>query len=241
MCARSEQRAGGSGRGAADGCGTRTAPPRPGVVRRPAIGSARGRGDGRSRARNEDAAPLPVSKRRCGATTVSEANMRHQPAKMAPTAPRSDLGWTPASGDGGPLEGRSDLKTPPPARRSEPGRPRGQPRVGGLAGAQPGEVRSRCGAQLGEDRATWGSGGIPPGKALRAIANPTESRGVKSDAGWLRGQTTRRRIHRRSDGGPERRQALRRGTRAPLCMLHRNPPLCVKTGLRSHRILRGFS
>src|ERR1022692_2312133 len=47
----------------------------------------------------------------------------------------------------------------------------------------------------------------------------------KSDAGWLRGQTTRRRIHRRSDGGPERRQVLRRGTRAPLCMLHRNPPL----------------
>ena len=28
----------------------------------------------------------------------------------------------------------------------------------------------------------------------------------KGDAGWLRGQTTRRRIHRRSDGGPERRQ-----------------------------------
>ncbi len=27
-----------------------------------------------------------------------------------------------------------------------------------------------------------------------------------SDAGWLRGQTTRRRIHRRSDGGPERRR-----------------------------------
>jgi hypothetical protein len=28
---------------------------------------------------------------------------------------------------------------------------------------------------------------------------------IWSDAGWLRGQTTRRRIHRRSDGGPERR------------------------------------
>src|SRR3984957_13456138 len=28
----------------------------------------------------------------------------------------------------------------------------------------------------------------------------------KGDAGWLREQTTRRRIHRRSDGGPERRQ-----------------------------------
>src|SRR5215469_3988153 len=28
----------------------------------------------------------------------------------------------------------------------------------------------------------------------------------KGDAGWLRGQTTRRRYHRRSDGGPERRQ-----------------------------------
>jgi hypothetical protein len=29
---------------------------------------------------------------------------------------------------------------------------------------------------------------------------------------------------------------LRRGTRAPLCMLHRNPPLCVKTGLRADRV-----
>jgi hypothetical protein len=28
----------------------------------------------------------------------------------------------------------------------------------------------------------------------------------KGDAGWLRGQTTRRRYHRRPDGGPERRQ-----------------------------------
>jgi hypothetical protein len=28
----------------------------------------------------------------------------------------------------------------------------------------------------------------------------------------------------------------RRGTRAPLCMLHRNPPLCVKTGLRADRV-----
>src|SRR5580692_12174005 len=28
----------------------------------------------------------------------------------------------------------------------------------------------------------------------------------KGDAGWLRGQTTRRRDHRRPDGGPERRQ-----------------------------------
>src|SRR6266851_7831316 len=68
-----------------------------------------------------------------------------------------------------------------------------------------------------------------------------EPEGKKGDAGWLRGQTTRRRIHRRSDGGPERRQVLRRGTRAPLCMLHRNPPLCVKTGITRSRCAQGIS
>ena len=83
-------------------------------------------------------------------------------------------------------------------------------------------------------RAIGGSGGSPPREdtASQFEADPKEQR-AWSDAGWLRGQTTRRRIHRRSDGGPERRQVLRRGTRAPLCMLHRNPPLCVKTGLQA--------
>jgi hypothetical protein len=33
----------------------------------------------------------------------------------------------------------------------------------------------------------------------------------KSDAGWLRGQTTLRRNHRRSDGGPERREGCSDG------------------------------
>jgi hypothetical protein len=76
-------------------------------------------------------------------------------------------------------------------------------------------------------------GVAPPGRYCGPSAKAHEVGRAWSDAGWLRGQTTRRRIHRRSDGGPERRQVLRRGTRAPLCMLHRNPPLCVKTGLEA--------
>ena len=78
-----------------------------------------------------------------------------------------------------------------------------------------------------------GGPGASPGKYGEPSAKAPEVRRAWSDAGWLRGQTTRRRIHRRSDGGPERRQVLRRGTRAPLCMLHRNPPVCVKTGLQA--------
>ncbi len=48
-------------------------------------------------------------------------------------------------------------------------------------------------------------GVVPPG---RYSEPPRRTRRVRAwgDAGWLRGQTTRRRIHRRSDGGPERRQ-----------------------------------
>src|ERR1700729_2226567 len=42
--------------------------------------------------------------------------------------------------------------------------------------------------------------------------SPGSTGSVKmSDAGWLRGQTTRRRIHRRSDGGPERRHGAPAG------------------------------
>jgi hypothetical protein len=55
-------------------------------------------------------------------------------------------------------------------------------------------------------------------------AKPTKYRRRWGDAGWLRGQTTRRRIHRRSDGGPERRQVLRRGTRAPCAWYTETPP-----------------
>ena len=102
------------------------------------------------------------------------------------------------------------------AMRSEPSR-RGSGWLGLASGAS---FRGVRGVAPREDTASQGAGGP---KGLQ----------VWSDAGWLRGQTTRRRIHRRSDGGPERRQVLRRGTRAPLCMLHRNPPLCVKTGLEA--------
>jgi len=67
-----------------------------------------------------------------------------------------------------------------------------------------------------------GSGGSPPGQILRASGEGAAGPRSWSDAGWLRGQTTRRRIHRRSDGGPERRQLVpQRGTRAPVSMLHR--------------------
>ena len=51
-----------------------------------------------------------------------------------------------------------------------------------------------------------GSRGVVPRRGLRAMAKAPEGRRRQRDAGWLRGQTTRRRNHRRSDGGPERRQ-----------------------------------
>ena len=44
--------------------------------------------------------------------------------------------------------------------------------------------------------------GVPEDRVSAAQRYRTK----KGHAGWLRGQTTRRRIHRRSDGGPERRQ-----------------------------------
>jgi hypothetical protein len=84
-----------------------------------------------------------------------------------------------------------------------------------------------------------GSGGSSPRGGSRAMAKAPRGRRRQRDAGWLRGQTTRRRNHRRSDGGPERRQVLRRGTRAPVRMLLRNPPWRIKprykTGARTVR------
>jgi ABC-type oligopeptide transport system ATPase subunit len=70
---------------------------------------------------------------------------------------------------------------------------------------------------------TWGDWAVPVGLSIGivavmgalmlgvAIAEVPQDRvrgpvKIKGDAGWLRGQTTRRRDHRRSDGGPERRQ-----------------------------------
>jgi hypothetical protein len=180
------------------------------------------------RFRSEDAASQPHPKRRCGAkaATASEDGLRR--ARRAPTMDPSGQSANAAQRTAEP----PTTPTNPGAATSQArGRRRAQrgPGGGALVGAQPRAKGDR------------GSGGYPPGKTLRAIANRTESPGAKGDAGWLRGQTTRRRIHRRSDGGPERRQVLRRGTRAPLCMLHRNPPLRVKTGITGYRVRRCFS
>jgi hypothetical protein len=179
------------------------------------------------RFRSEDAASQPHPKRRCGAkaATASEDSLRR--ARRGPrSAPKTVSGGGPADARSDPEDGatpdRSEPSTGPPVGRSEA---QGWGTGGGAAAS-----KGRQG----------GPGGIPR-KTLRAIANRTESPGAKGDAGWLRGQTTRRRIHRRSDGGPERRQVLRRGTRAPLCMLHRNPPLRVKTGITGYRVRRCFS
>ena len=209
-----------------------------GHERRPAVAGRYGAEVGRhGKVRNGDAAPLPVPKRRCGATTASEAKMRRQ--------------------------GRNGQRRRPPPRPPRPAmRP---PRRSAKAAQRPAEppedapptrgaasqARGRRRAQRAREWVTSGGAaarvgrhggpGVSPRKIPRAIAKRTESPGAKGDAGWLRGQTTRRRIHRRSDGGPERRQVLRRGTRAPLCMLHRNPPLCVKTGLPAIAFGRCFS
>lgn len=49
---------------------------------------------------------------------------------------------------------------------------------------------------------------VKPSRRSGSSESAQRDRGIKEkgDAGWLRGQTTRRRYHRRSDGGPERRQ-----------------------------------
>ncbi len=171
---------------------------------------------------------------------------------------RSEPSW----GPGGERAMRSEpprrdaKRAPGEAMRSEPS---GGPGAGVRCEASPGGVgrgvcdakrahAGRCEASPGgesycggsgplgvrAERAFGGSGGSPPREDTASqVAGGPKGLQAWSDAGWLRGQTTRRRIHRRSDGGPERRQVLRRGTRAPLCMLHRNPPLCVKTGLQA--------
>src|SRR5215469_8917570 len=63
---------------------------------------------------------------------------------------------------------------------------------------------------------------IPPG-----TPKPTKCPRRWGDAGWLRGQTTRRRIHRRSDGGPERRHRCPGGgpEHRPTC--YTEPPPCA--------------
>ena len=125
-----------------------------------------------------------------------------------------------ASGGSGGSPPRADTAShregpggPSMGRRPSMGRPGLPP--GGPGGRPPGRYcepprrtrRSEHGATSEHGAAgvaSGGSGGSPPGQILRATAKDPEVR-AWGDAGWLRGQTTRRRIHRRSDGGPERR------------------------------------
>jgi hypothetical protein len=141
-------------------------------------------------------------------------------------------GWTRC--EASPRGGRDAKRTPrggsePPGLEASPreatrSEPAGRRHIA--------EGLGRWGCERSEP--SGGPGGRPPREDTASqVAGGPKGLQAWSDAGWLRGQTTRRRIHRRSDGGPERRQVLRRGTRAPLCMLHRNPPLCVKTGLEA--------
>jgi hypothetical protein len=137
------------------------------------------------------------------------------------------------------------MRSEPPGWTRCEANPQGWKRAPGVGSEPPGGDAKRARGEatyrrgsgpLGvrAERAFGGSGGSPPREDTASqVAGGPKGLQAWSDAGWLRGQTTRRRIHRRSDGGPERRQVLRRGTRAPLCMLHRNPPLCVKTGLEA--------
>jgi len=198
----------GSGRGTADGCGTRTVRhgpawcgDRPSGQHGAEATAAAGQETKmrhRYRFRSEDAAPQPFPKRICGAKapTTSEHGP-HSPPEATSDGPRH-----PATA--APWRAAATSRRPPrqgAASQDGPGASRGW-------GGWLGRSLAKFGADVGRSSARIGRHGVrgyPPGKALRAIANPTESRGVKSDAGWLRGQTTRRRIHRRSDGGPERR------------------------------------
>ena len=104
------------------------------------------------------------------------------------------------------------------AMRSEPTR--------GDAKRAPGRVILRrvwaaggaSGASLG------GSGGSPPRENTASQAQEAKGLQAWSDAGWLRGQTTRRRMHRRSDGGPERRRCSDGGPEHRYACYTETPP-----------------
>jgi hypothetical protein len=73
-----------------------------------------------------------------------------------------------------------------------------QPALAVLAPRAQNQVRTHCACRTAENHAV-----------LTVLARTAENQAAlkkKGAAGWLRGQTTLRRIHRRSDGGPERRQ-----------------------------------
>jgi hypothetical protein len=172
--------------------------------------------------RNGDAAPLPVPKRRCGATTASEAKMRRQgrngqrrrPLRRLPRPTMTPFG-RPANG--GSAKARSDPKTAPSRGGSE------SPRAG-RCGAQRAEDAAAVGA-AGEDRATWGPGGIPPEntashseadrKAGEDRATPGGYGGKPPGVAFIGVPTGARNAGRCSDGGPEHRYACY--TETPPC------------------------
>ena len=161
----------GSGRGTADGCGTRAVRHGPACCGdRPsgwhgaeatAAAGQETKMRHRYRFRSEDAAPQPFPKRICG---TNQRRWPPQPPEATSDGPRH-----PATA--APWRAAATSRRPPGKAQRARTAPRGQPRVGGLAGAQPGEVRSRCGAQLGEDRATWGPG-VSPRKSAASHSEP---------------------------------------------------------------------
>ena len=132
---------------------------------------------------------------------------------------------------------------PPPRPGGPPPRARAVPWVAtgegasalrhDTAGGQPLKAPQVAGAPgaRGPDRATGGPGGHPPGKALRAKAKsaqkPTKI-GRRRVATGANHPASHSSAFRRGPGTPA---GAPTGDQSTVCMLHRNPPLCVKTGL----------
>src|SRR5271166_1011358 len=129
--------------------------------------------------------PRQTQLRTATTTTTSNQNREHPPRRLP--------GERPSIGAEAATRGVPGGRPPGQILRAKPKHPRvrawGDP--GQILRAKPKHPRVRA----------WGD----TGQILRAKPKHPRVR-AWGDAGWLRGQTTRRRIHRRSDGGPERRQ-----------------------------------
>jgi hypothetical protein len=227
----------GRGRGAPVAPATGTAP-RAGMTETGRRGAVRSRGW----------PPRHGEKRRCGATTGSEAKMRRhnrirsedaaprpqRPAKTASAAPAAPHDEPPKTvGGGGPADGRSDPKTALPRIAASQARATCRTQRGSGVGRWWGRSR--------EQRATGGSGGCPPGKIPRAIAKPTDKSA----------KIGRRRVATGANHPASHSSAFRRGPGTPAgaptgdqsTAMHvtPKPPLRVKTWITGYRVRRCFS
>jgi hypothetical protein len=228
----------GRGRGARVAPATETAPRAgtTGTGRRGRYGAEFGRW---GKARNGDAAPLPVPKRRCGVTTASEAKMRRQGrnGQRRRPPPRPPPPVMDPSGQPGKAAQRTARhpKTPTNPRRNEPSTRRNEPSTRPSEGAASPRVEPQWGHSR-EQRATGGLRGVSPrentashSEADRKVgedrATPGGYGGKPPGVAFIGVPTGARNAGRCSDGGPEHRYACYTET----------PPCASRLGLRLSR------